>query len=72
MRYSSQLLDELMNRQGRTNVWLAEQLGIEASYVGKLRSGERRMTDELASRIGQVFEIPVSMLIADRSESRVA
>ena len=66
-RYSSQKLDELMVEQGRMNIWLADRLGVHESYISRLRSGERAITEKLANKIALILGVPVSYFEQDRA-----
>lgn len=61
-RYSSRKLDQVMSWQGRQNTWLAQRLGIDQSYVSKLRSGDRPLTDSIARQCAVVLGVPLSLL----------
>jgi plasmid maintenance system antidote protein VapI len=65
--YSGARLDELMTFQGRSSNWLASRLDVDQSYVSKLRSGAKPITEDLAQRISRILDVPVSFLIADEA-----
>lgn len=72
-KYSPEKLDQLLAFQGRTNVWVSERLGVDESYIGKLRTGVRPITDDLATRIAALLDCPATLLLAEEPvESQVA
>jgi DNA-binding XRE family transcriptional regulator len=44
-------LHEWLRRQGRTDAWLAEQIGLHRATVTKIRNGRRRPSIEVAAKI---------------------
>ena len=64
-RYSNAKLDDLLDAQGRRNNWFAERLGIHESYVSKLRSGDKPLTEKLAIAASVVLGVPLEYFEAD-------
>jgi transcriptional regulator with XRE-family HTH domain len=79
MRDSNQFGEELKSRReglGLTQRSLAQKLGVEASYVGFIESGRRRLSLKLVARlgtswvsIGKIFS-PLPILKQKRLKSR--
>lgn len=65
-RYSNEAFDHLMNEQGRKNPWLAHRLGVDPSYVSKLRTGAKPLTPKLTAKIALLLGVPVSYFESDR------
>jgi len=51
-------LDEHMKAKGLTNQALAELLGVDASYVSRLRGGRRRPSIQVAAKLEELTGIP--------------
>ncbi len=64
-RFSNARLDELLEHQGRRNQWFAERLGVHESYVSKLRSGDKPLTEKLARSASEILDVPLSYFTAD-------
>lgn len=50
----------IIRRKGFRMGWVADQLGIAPSYLSRLLSGDRCMTQEWAERLAEVLGVPVS------------
>jgi len=55
-------LDRVMQHQGRKKIWLAEQLGLHASEITRLMSGERQWTDEQRATVALALGVPEDVL----------
>lgn len=64
-KYSPEKLDQLLTFQGRSNVWVGERLGVDESYISRLRTGSRPITESLATRIAELLGCPASLLVSD-------
>jgi transcriptional regulator with XRE-family HTH domain len=53
-------LEEFMRRTNMTDTEMAGKLGVSQPYVGRLRSGERRPSLNLAVRLEAVTAIPAA------------
>lgn len=71
-RYSNEKLFRFIDGQGRRYDWLAEQLGVDQSYVSKLKSGDRRVTEQIARELSKLIGIPLSEFTADNDPLEVA
>lgn len=60
-------LKRVMRAQGRTQRWLADQLGIHETVLSKYANGHRPMSDELVREIARILGVPEDML---RSHAR--
>lgn len=49
-----------LREQGRKQGWLAEQLGLNQSYLSTMLTGQRPISAELVERIAEVLGVPVS------------
>lgn len=67
--YRATGLAEVMRIQGRRNDWLAQQAGISEATVTRMLRGERRATEEVASKIAAIFHLPLTMLFDLSHES---
>ena len=63
-RYNPERLHELLEAQGVRGEWVAEQLGIDQSYISKLRYGDKPLTDSLVAKLARLFRVPVSYFTA--------
>lgn len=56
-------------RTGKTQQWLADQLGVERSYISRLASGDRQPALDLALRISELTGVPVEALVSPEKAS---
>jgi transcriptional regulator with XRE-family HTH domain len=62
---SGATLQALIEQRGLNQSRLAEAAGCSRSFISGLCSGQRKScTDELASRIAEVVQVPVDVLFA--------
>ena len=66
--YSHEKLAQVIEEQGRRLDWLAEQLGYTPSYISKLKSGSKPITEEIAVRLAEALNVSVIDLVADQQE----
>lgn len=52
-----------LGRQGHTNAWLAEQLGVSEMWVSRRLRGLTRFTEDDLKRIGNALAIPPADLL---------
>lgn len=64
-RYSNENLKKLFAAQGLRQDWFADQMEIDQSYVSKLLSADKPLTEALATRAARILRVPVSFLLAD-------
>ena len=64
MRYDHERIADLLETQGRSQVWLANITGYNRSYVSTLLNGSRPITDEFAQLAARYLGVPVSWLIS--------
>lgn len=60
--FSGYRLGQAMDAQGRRQDWLAELLDVSPSYVSKLISGDKPVTEEIARTAAKFLGIPVDWL----------
>jgi transcriptional regulator with XRE-family HTH domain len=60
-------LDEFLDKQKRTQAWLADQLGVERSYVSLIASGKRQPSLGLALRIVAITGVPLETLLKEQA-----
>lgn len=58
-------IDRLTREQGRSKWWVAKELGTHPSHLSKLISGERRVTERMAVRLGELFGVPASTFLGE-------
>lgn len=58
-------LDDKMVRQGRTDTWLASQLGVSKSTIGRLRRGEIEITFDYARTIERALDLEAGQLLRE-------
>ena len=54
------LVFQTLRTQGRTQVWLADQLGIDPSLLSKYKSGERVAPEHVVRRSCELLGLPYS------------
>lgn len=52
----------IIRRKGYRMGWVSEQLGIAPSYLSRLLSGERRLTDPWVEKLAAVLGVAVEEL----------
>jgi len=67
--YVTRIFD-ILERQGRTKTWFAEQMGIDRSLLYRINWGERPLTPEFISRAALVLGVPEDLLFSSPSELR--
>lgn len=63
-----------LKEQGRSQRWLAAQLGIDESYIPKYRSGRLTPSPDILARAAQLLGLPASLVLAqsEREAANVA
>lgn len=61
-------LREVMERQGRRHVWLAEMVGVSPSHVTRVMNGERTPGPAFRERAAAALGIPADELFASAEE----
>ena len=56
---------EILKMKERTKRWLAKQIGVSESLVGKWQVGDRTMSAKHKRAIAEVLEIPGYLLFKD-------
>ncbi len=62
---------ETLEFQGRHHRWLAEQLGVDKSYLSKVLQEERPMPADWPDRIAFLLQVPRSLLFFVSSSTDV-
>ena len=57
-----------LKEQGRSQRWLAAQLGISETYIPKYRRGVLTPSADLLARAAQLLGLPVSLVLPDERE----
>lgn len=65
MRYDGSKLGAVLAHQGRSRRWLGRHLGISGSYVQKMVTNDRPISDAYAARMAELLGVPLSLLEAD-------
>lgn len=63
-RLTATNLNEVIEAQGRRKRWLAEQVGVSESLIGKIALGQRTISAPLASKIALLLNEDVDRLFA--------
>lgn len=58
-------LFEILKAQGRTQRWLAGQLGIHESLLSKYAQGHRKLPASIAEESARILGVPVSIVYSD-------
>lgn len=56
-------LEEFFDKTNKTQTWLAEQLGVDRSYVSLIANGNRQPSLHLALRIEALTGVPLKSLL---------
>jgi plasmid maintenance system antidote protein VapI len=70
-RYTARQLGPVMAAQGRKKRWLAAQVGVHESLIGKLIAGQRSASQQTAERISAVLGLPIGVLFAIHERSEI-
>jgi antitoxin component HigA of HigAB toxin-antitoxin module len=62
-------LTSVMQQQGRSLAWLGKQCGVSSVHVGRICSGKRRVTPEMARRSSDLLGVPVHLLFAESTDT---
>ena len=62
---SATRLAEIMQTQGRQQIWLADRTGLTPVHVNRLVRGHVRMTPRCARLIGQALGVPDAWLLTE-------
>ena len=62
-------ISALLDEHERTITWLAKKTGVSVSHLWRVAKGRREMSVELATRIAEVFEVPVETFLSEGAES---
>lgn len=57
-----------LERQERSERWLARKVGVDSSLVHRIINGERRPSDAFKKRAAEVLGIPEELLFPDSPE----
>jgi len=63
-------ISALLDEHERTITWLAKKTGVSVSHLWRVTKGRREMSVELATRIAEVFEVPVETFLGEGAGSR--
>lgn len=61
---------DVLEQQGRSVSWFADQMGMSRSMVYKINWGERSLTEEFVQRAASILQVPADMLVFLPSELR--
>ena len=62
----------LRNRNGWSQIFLADKLDVSVSFISIIESGQRGVSLQLIEDIASVFEVPVPYLFTDYDEKNSA
>ena len=60
---------DILEQQGRRQVWLAARAHISQSLVTRLKQGSRRASPVVRTRIAAALDLPESVLFVPRHET---
>ncbi len=66
-RFRATHLAEILRQNERSQSWLARKVGVSVSLMNYIVKGERTMSFELASAIGDVFGLPLFLFCESTS-----
>lgn len=61
-RYTGHQLGKVLSAQGRKKRWLASQVGVHESLIGKIITGHRTASEELARGVANALGLPLFLL----------
>ena len=64
-RYSNVKFAALMDAQGRRSTWLAGVLGVDPSYISKIKKGDKPLTEALAQKVAPILGVRPDYFLAD-------
>jgi len=64
------LLAQILRNSGRSQAWVARQMGVDASSISRWVGGDRRVPAHHVRRLASVVGIEEKLLEADNKESR--
>jgi len=64
MKRAPKSLHEWLDRTGRTQKWLAQQIGVTDAHISMLLRGSRRCSVEKAIRLSKLTGVAVENLVA--------
>jgi plasmid maintenance system antidote protein VapI len=59
----------VIKQQGRSLAWLGRHCGLSSVHVGRICSGKRRVTPEMARRSSDLLGVPVHLLFAEATDT---
>lgn len=62
-------LERVLAEQGRKARWLAQEVGISESHLSRIVTGERRVSEALATRISKAIQTPLFLVFELSVES---
>lgn len=65
-------LDTFFDATGRTQQWLADQLGVDRSYISLIAGGKRQPSLRLSLRIEALTGVAIKSLVTDETEPEQA
>lgn len=58
-------LTEWLEREGKTDTWLAEQVSVSRPYITRIRNGERQPSLSVALRLADRTLLPIETFLKD-------
>lgn len=70
-RYRATHLNEFLREQGRSQRWLASKIGVHESYLSRVLSGQKTLSEDQAERVSLILGTSLFLLfeLLDRNES---
>ena len=59
---AGEMIESLIEAQGRTKAFLAHSLGISPSYLGDVLAGRKRGPEGLYTRLARILGVPVDLI----------
>lgn len=70
--YNGRKVAELIEFRGLRHRWVAEQLDVHYSYLSKLLSGDKPITDDIARRLSVILAVPTSFFTEEPVNGKAA
>jgi transcriptional regulator with XRE-family HTH domain len=63
----SMTLQEWMDREEKSDTWLAEQVGVSRPFITRIRKGERQPSLRIAAKLADRTLLPITTFLRDEA-----